>query len=185
MRKTLKIILLVLSFSIIPSFFLIGNETKTVIKGYSAYPVINKNEELIFIYRNNDRGLSLATKKMGDNEYNNQEILIDQNASSPVIKKDRKGRIWVLWEQGGIERNEIYLSRLEKNKILTYEKISRGTLPNFSPDIDFDLQNNPWVTWVQYSDRKFYVLVKSLKSEETWLLNVPFFFQVLTRQKLQ
>ena len=51
---------------------------------------------------------------MGDNEYNNQEILIDQNASSAVIKKDRKGRIWVLWEQGGLERNEIYLSRLEK-----------------------------------------------------------------------
>lgn len=175
MRKTLKIILLALSFSIIPSFFLIGNETKTVIEGYSAYPVINKNGELIFIYRNNDRGLSLATKKIGDNEYNNKEILIGQNASSPVIKKDRKGRIWILWEQEGLERNEIYLSRLEENKILTYEKISRGTLPNFSPDIDFDLQNNPWVTWVQYSDRKFYVLVKSLKSEETWLLNVPFF----------
>jgi len=175
MRESLKIISLTLSLSIISSLFLVGNDTKTVLKGYSAYPVINKNGELTFIYRNHDRGLSLATKKMCESEYDAQDILMDQNVSSPVIKKDRKGEIWALWEQEGLERNEIYFSRLEENKIRTYEKIFRGTFPNFSPDIDFDLENNPWVTWIQYVNRKFYVLVESLRSKETWLLNSPFF----------
>jgi len=169
-RKKILFIIFLLIFV----FPLKGNEKKLVIYGKSAFPLIDKKGDLIFIYKNWDGRIRLATKNIDVVECNVQDIFINKNVSSSIIKEDRKGEIWAVWEQEDVERNDIYFGQLKGNKINSLKIISQGKDFNFSPDLSFDYENNPWITWVCYSDKKFKVLVKNLNLNKIWLINSPF-----------
>ena len=142
-------------------------------KGNSAYPLMNRFGELVFVYKNPDLGMGLAIRNEYSGEYSEYPLLNDQDISSPIIKEDKKGDNWVVWEKASYERNDIYCAKLSQNEIVDAEVLSNVKAFHHSPDLDFDNENNPWITWIAYLDSECSVLVKNLMAERTWILNKP------------
>lgn len=175
MKKIRKDLVFIISSVILLIFPLTANEEPLAIRGESPCPMINADGDLTFIYKNQEGGISLATQKIHINDFSIQDIFQNPDVYSPVIKHDRFGDTWAVWRQENSEESHIFAGKLKENTLLSQHILSRGRASNYSPDFTFDAGNNLWVTWIEYSDGKFRVLVKNVNTGEVWLVNSPLF----------
>jgi hypothetical protein len=140
-------------------------------RGSSAYPLLQGQGMLGFVYKNPDEGLSFATRPEGSDSYSEHTLITDQEIFSPIAKKNGKGEIWVLWERASQERNDICCVNIYQDKIVHSDIITAGHAFHHSPDFDFDDEQNLWITWIAYMDSDYSVLAMKLATKQTWVLD--------------
>jgi len=154
----------------------------SILRDLTAEPTFNHRGDLIYFYRNIDDKIRLETLKFQTEESSTKTIPLGEKAFSPVIKKDRKGQIWVAWEEWEYDHSRIYLGRLEEDKIIHSRLIWGGEGFNLSPYLSFDMDDNPWIVWVNYKDSQYKVFVHEIIKKNTWVINSPFVSSAFTPQ---
>ncbi|MFC2165154.1 GDSL-type esterase/lipase family protein [Acidobacteriota bacterium] len=173
MKKKNWLIWLLLSVWI-PVSLLTGTETKRqLLKGHAASSVINQSGHLVLIYKNQRQGLSTAMQSSGSSTFNVQSISPQSNISSPIIKKDRNGQLWTVWEEEHGAESLITLALMDEDGLLETQPVSQREGFHISPDLTFDHSNNPWVAWISYAKGDYIVHVKNMRSKRAWQLNGP------------
>ncbi|NOR12969.1 MAG: hypothetical protein GQ545_06920 [Candidatus Aminicenantes bacterium] len=135
--------------------------------------MLNQKGELRLVYKNPDNGLSFAIWNDTSGDYSDHAVLRDQDISSPAIKKNNRGEIWVVWEKESFAKNDIYCGKLFQDQVVYIEPVNNWEAFHHSPDFDFDKEQNLWITWVSYSDSGTSVLAKNVTTKQTWILHSP------------
>jgi lysophospholipase L1-like esterase len=175
MKKIQHFLLLILSAVLLASLLTGAVEETHRIKGESASPVINPSGDLVFLYKNQRGGLSKAWQNPSSGAYTVQEVTSSTNVSAPLIKMDRQGIAWAIWEQRTENNNAIVFSKMEGNTGVSPRIVSPLKGYHFAPDFCFDYANIAWLTWIHYTEGRIQLLVKEMKTQSTWLVNSPFF----------
>ena len=173
MCNKIRFFLLLCLVSCLAGVSLEAHVERKSIQGRSAYPLLNQKGELRLVYKNPDNGLSFAVRNDTSGEYSDHAVLKDHNISSPAIKKNNRGEIWVVWEKESFAKNEIYCGKLFQDQVVCIELVNNWEAFHHSPDFDFDKGQNLWIAWVSYSDSETCVLAKNMTSKQTWILNSP------------
>ena len=151
-----------------------------ILQGQTANPTFNHQGNLIYVYKNQEERIILNTLESQTEECLAQTIPLGKKAFSPLIKKDRKGQIWIVWEEWEDNQSKIFLGQLKEDKIIHSRIISEEEGFNLSPDFSFDLNDNPWITWINYQDAKYRVFAKEMYSNKTWIINPAFHSSAFT-----
>jgi len=109
------------AFVLLALFLILTFESEgkpSISKGQIAEPAFNHQGDLIYIYNNTEEKISLETLKFQTKESFSLTIPLGEKSRSPIIKKDRKGQIWVVWEEWEADRSSIFLGQLKENKII-------------------------------------------------------------------
>jgi lysophospholipase L1-like esterase len=120
-------------------------------------------------------GSGLATGEGAATKSAAQEQIV-----ATVVKEDKAGESGIVWVRRVQETSEIRFGRIKDGRIVSDRLIFRSTLPLFSPDLDFDEFQNPWITWVEGAGGNFSVGVASLVPENARIINGPYFASALT-----
>lgn len=177
--KKIQCLWLLILLAILPASLLTGAVEDTPrISGESASPVINLSGDLVWFFKNQRGGLSEAWQDPSTGKYAIKEVVSSTNVSAPVSKIDRQGIIWAIWEEGTENNNAIVFSKIGGKTGIAPGTISSLKGYNFSPDFCFDSANIAWLTWAHYTEGRFQLWVKEMKSQSTWLVNSPFFDSV-------
>jgi len=169
MKKTsLFLFLLILSISIFS-----GQHNKNQEGRKSAFPCFSNNGDLIFLFEQEGEGIFLGEQKIPwQNEIQKEKLLIKGNASSPTIKIDNQNKMWIAWQEEDLGRLDIYLACLEDGQLKYRNKISEKFKgENTSPSLEFDLNGNTWMTWINNNENHSRILVKDIKNGRTWQVN--------------
>jgi len=146
-------------------------EKKLVFRGRSANLLVDKNGNFLMIHQNSSQGVSLAVASFDAQTRNIKEILAGPSLSTPVVKQNKDGDIGIVWEQSDPTKDELYFALLREGKPIAPRKVVETPPSIYSPDLAFDVQNDPWITWAQNIGQKYFVFVKNLHSEKAWLVN--------------
>ncbi len=157
---------LMLIFSILP---LKGQETRTDLFGHSASPRIDASNRLSLLYADRDRGIKLASTLPDGHSFNVQTFVPEEKASAASLKTDRKGRSWIIWESNAGTVTRIYAAPLDTQTPLRLSDEHEGF--NHSPDLAFDLHDQPWAVWIHYSAGRHYLLVRNAATSQSWIVN--------------
>jgi len=164
------------AFVLLALFLILTFESEgkpSISKGQIAEPAFNHQGDLIYIYNNTEEKISLETLKFQTKESFSLTIPLGEKSRSPIIKKDRKGQIWVVWEEWEADRSSIFLGQLKENKIIHSQLIYEAEGINICPDLSFDSNDNPWIVWINYKGRQYKVFVRESISRNIWLINFP------------
>ncbi len=158
----------------IPVSLLSGIETKRMpLKGHSVTSVLNQSGDLVLIYNNQNAGLSTALQSSGSSTLNVQSLSPQSNISTPLVKKDRNGQLWTVWEEEHGADSLITFAQMDEGKLLEIQPVSQMEGFHISPDLAFDHSNTPWVVWVSYAEEQHIVQVKNMRTKRAWQLNGP------------
>ncbi len=144
------------------------------IPGKSGVPYFDTQGNLNIVYINLDGGMSIATlpKIYRIENFSTSEIKYDNNIYSINIKKNRRGEIWLVWEKRKSRKSDIYIAQLKNRKIGKPIKVTAGLKGfNFSPSIDFSYWNDLWVTWINFSRKKYTIMIKNVTEDQSWTIN--------------
>ena len=144
-----------------------------ILRDLTVASTFNQQGDLIYIYKNIDRKIRLETLEFQTEESFARTLPLGEKAFSPVIKKDSMGQIWLAWEEWESDHSKIFLGRLEEDKIIHSQLISEEGGHNLCPDLCFDLNNNPWLVWINYKDAQYRVFVHDTLLKNTWVVNFP------------
>ncbi|MGA2588014.1 MAG: GDSL-type esterase/lipase family protein [Candidatus Aminicenantales bacterium] len=108
------------------------------------------------------------------------KIAAQEQIVATVVKEDKTGESGIVWVRRVQETSEIRFGRIKDGRIVSDRLIFRSTLPLFSPDLDFDEFQNPWITWIEGAGGNFSVGVASLVPENAWIINGPYVASALT-----
>ncbi len=152
-----------------------GQRNILSLSGKQGFPYFDSQGNLNIIFINSTGGISLAEfQKDSVDKISIQNILYTNNVNSISLKKDRTGRIWIIWEEIESGTNQIYIAQL-KNKILFnpihLTQDQQGF--HFSPSVDFSYRNELWITWVNHFQGKYKILIKNLTTIKMWEINPP------------
>ncbi len=150
-----------------------AQDERISIRGMSAHPVLNQQGELRIVYTNGGRGLRSAVWSNTSGYYSDRELLEAQDISSPVIKKNKRGEIWIAWEKESFAKNDIYCGKLSQDQVVHMERVNDWAAFHHSPDFEFDKEYNLWIVWISYSDSETGVWAKNVTTKQTWTLNSP------------
>jgi len=151
-----------------------------ILQGQTAKPTFNHQGNLIYVYKNQEEKIILDTLKSQTEERFAQTIPLGKKAFSPLIKKDRKGQIWIVWEEWEYSQSKIFLGQLKEDNIIHSRIVSEEEGFNLSPDFSFDLNDNPWISWINYKNARYRVFVKEIFSNNTWIINPAFYSSAFT-----
>lgn len=112
--------------------------------------------DLLQIYKNIEDRIPLSPFKASD---------------VPLIKKDGDGGVWTAWEEWGVDRSQIRISRVQEGRIVSFQTIGKQKGFNFSPDFAFDQSHLPWVIWVNGFNQDCRIIVQEISSQRTWTIN--------------
>lgn len=143
-------------------------------QGQTAKTTFDHQGNLVYVYKNYEEKIILNTLKSPTEESFAQTIPLGKKAFSPLIKKDRKGQIWIIWEEWEYNQSKIFLGRLKEDKIIHSRVIHEEEGFNLSADLSFDLDDNPWITWINYKNAGYRVFAKEMYSNKTWIINPVF-----------
>jgi len=129
---------------------------------------------LVLIYKNQDEELSTALQSSGSSALSVHSLASTSNLSTPVIRKDRNGQLWSVWEEEHGNDSLITLAVMDEHKLGECQLVSQRAGFHISPDLAFDHENSPWVVWVTYAEEHHIVQVKDMRSKRIWTLNGPF-----------
>jgi len=167
MRKTRILIFLL----VVLVFLREAKSSPLVFQEEIIKPAFNDQGDLICFYKNSKEKIFFDTVKLQDSEPATKSFSLGVNANPPLIKKDRKGKTWLVWEEWEAERSQIFLAELKAEKIVSYQIVSQKEGFNLSPDLCFDRDNCPWLIWVNYTDSCYRVFVQEVRSGRIWLIN--------------
>jgi len=144
------------------------------IPGKRGVPYFDPQGNLNIVYINLEGGMSLARlpKTNRIKNFSTSEIKYDNNIHSISIKKNRSGDIWLVWEERKSQNSNIYIAQLKNQGIGKHINVTTGLEGfNFSPSMDFSYGNDLWVTWVNYSQKKYTIMVKNVTEDQSWTIN--------------
>ena len=147
------------------------------IPGSGGYPYFDEAGEFHIIYIDASGGLSLATiQEEGRLEKaSTRQIRSASAIQSLQVEKDRAGKVWLVWEERRAARTHIYLAQLEDKRLVHPLHVSRGRKGfNLSPQLNISSSGESWLTWINYSDKIYRVLVKNLDLDQTWVIDQAF-----------
>jgi len=151
-----------------------------ILQGQTARLTFNSQGDMIYIYRNVEEKINLYTLKFQTENSFSKIISLGEKAFSPLIKRDRKGQIWIAWEEWEYNQSRIFLGQLKEDKIIHSRIIHEEEGFNLSPDLSFDLDDNPWITWINYNNSSYRVFAKEIFSNKTWIINPVFHSSAFT-----
>lgn len=105
-----------------------------------------------------------------------KDIFPAANTESTLVKRDRLGKMWLVWEERIPKKSSLYLAQLQENKIklLNLRCLTLGYDGfNYSPSLEFSYQNESWIAWINYSQKRYSVLVKNITSGQLWRITPP------------
>jgi len=139
-------------------------EDSKLYQGETAQPVFNLLGDLVYVYMDSEKKISLDTLKFNAEESFTETVFSEEIAFSPIIKKNRQGQIWILWSEMDNGHSKILLGRLEGSRIVSSQIIIDREGFNFSPDLSFDWNDEPWIVWINYvnSQSRVYYVSKCL-----------------------
>ncbi|MBD3413425.1 MAG: hypothetical protein GF421_03215 [Candidatus Aminicenantes bacterium] len=170
MTKNLCFLLILILTASAP--LLCAKEEALSIKGQEGELFFNSNSDLNILYATSHGEIRLHSQNQSF------DILLrtsrDPNSSiySITTTKDRFGDRWVLWEERGMERSDIYLARFKNKSLreptcLTEE--SEGF--HYSPTMTFDAANELFTAWVHYDQGDSEITVKNTSIGQSWQIN--------------
>ena len=169
-KKIFPLLVLIL---FIPAKFQFAEENVMSIQGKDGAPFFDRQGNLNIVYITSYGRIGLLTQQEGKfRGADIQNIHYTDNISSICAKKDKIGRIWLVWEERDSERSDIYIAQLRNNKIVNHTSLTdnmRGF--NFSPDINFSIGNDLFVTWINYYQKKYTIVVKNVTTNQCWQIN--------------
>ncbi len=142
-----------------------------VIKGQMASPIINERGELQIFYREDASRFNFATKGMGSQYREVQNLLQCEGICSPIVKKDRTNQIHMLWVVSGYENSDVFSGTLKNSELSEYSLLFREKGYIDSPDFCFDRANDLWALWVLHSESQNALIVKHKGFEGYWVVN--------------
>ncbi len=156
------------------------------IPGKGGIPYFDSLGHLKVAYINAYGGMSLATIQEGKgytDKISIRNLTYRNNVQFIHIKKDRTGRTWLVWEERYPGKSDIYIAQLKNGSLLrpinlTYDKIGQ----NFSPNMDFSLENELWTAWINYFQKKYTIVVKNVTADQAWEIHSPLGPSALTPQ---
>ena len=86
----------------------------------------------------------------------------------PLIKKDKEGQAWIVWEEQSAKESQIWLGCLEGSTIIRRQIIASGQGCHYAPDIAFDRHNSPWVAWVHALGSQSFIHVQKVFERQNW-----------------
>ena len=147
-------------------------EQRRDIAGTSAYPLVRADGGLTLVYRSLGGGalMSSAQALPGGPL---QDRILDSSPSigAPVIKKDARGGVGIVWAENGVRGIEIRYGRVDADAIRSVLTVARGADLASSCDLDYDAASNPWIAWVRVADGRSSVGVTGLAEGRTWIVN--------------
>ena len=169
-KKIFPLLLLIL---FIPAKFQFAEENVMSIQGRDGAPFFDRHGNLNIVYITSYGRIGLLTQQEGKfRGADIQNIHYTDNISSICTKRDRIGRIWLVWEERETKRSDIYIAQLRNNKIVNRTDLTdsmRGF--NFSPNINFSIGNDLFMTWVNYYQKKYTIVVKNVTTNQCWQIN--------------
>lgn len=171
--------ILILSFLTL-AFVSKTNGIPSIVHDQISGPAFNNQGDLIYLYKNDEENICLKTVKTQTDETSIKTLPLGMKAFFPLIKKDRKGQIWLIWEEWEQNQSKVFIGELKEDKIASSQKVSQQEGFNFCPDLCFDLDNYPWVIWINSINSEYRVFVQEIISGRTWLLNSSFLSSAFT-----
>jgi lysophospholipase L1-like esterase len=175
MKRKLYLALFVAAVIILSSGASATREETSLIRGLSVSSALNESGDLVLLYKNQQGNLSRGQQDSSRTKYAVQEVTTGINVSAPLIKKDRLGKLWASWEREEQDNNVIVFSGMKERDIFSPVSISQEEGYNFAADFCFDYSNNPWFSWILYSEGQYKLLVKEFRTQLIWCINAPFF----------
>lgn len=151
-----------------------AEENILYLEGKGGYPFFDKQGNLNVAYINLKGGITLATihEEGYIQKISTQEINHVNNVHFIRAKRDRTGKIWLLWEERESGRSDVCIAQLKNQRLIQQKNISADQNGfNFSPSLDFSFLNDPWMAWVNYSQKKYTILIKNLGTGQIWKIN--------------
>ena len=180
MKKTVSF--LILFFLLVTSQF--AEQNILSISGKGGVPYFDSRGNLKVAYISAYGGMSLATIQKGIgymDKISIQNLTYRDNVQFIRIKKDRTGRTWIAWEERYHGKNDIYIAQLKNGSLLNpIDPTNDQNGHNLTPNMNFSLENELWVTWVNYSQKKYTIFVKNVIADKTWAINSPLGLSALT-----
>lgn len=141
--------------------------------GKQGFPYFDSQGNLNIIYINSTGGISLAEVEGGYTEkISVQNVLYADNVNSIRIKKDRAGKIWIIWEEINPGTTDIHIAQLKHKTLINPLNLTQDLKGfHFSPSVDFSFRNELWVAWVNHFQEKYKILVKNVTTNQTWEIN--------------
>ncbi len=182
MKKTVSFLILFL-FLVTSQF---AEQNILSIPGKGGIPYFDSLGNLKVAYINSYGGMSLATiheENSFMDKISIQNLTYRDNVQFIRIKKDRTGRTWIAWEERYPGKSDIYIAQLKNGSLLhpinlTNDQNGR----NLSLNMDFSLENELWAAWVNYSQKKYTIIVKNMMADQTWAIHSPLGPSALTPQ---
>lgn len=142
-------------------------------QGKTIYPYFNKTGKVNFISSDNTGKAYLisAANNITDN-ISTRSIPSLYNFRALQIKKDNNNQAWIIWEHGKDQKEHIFLSKIQENKIYAKRNLSseiQGS--NHSPSLVFSPANQAWAAWVNVYQGQYQLIVKNLALSLRW--NIP------------
>ncbi|MFB0565080.1 MAG: GDSL-type esterase/lipase family protein [Candidatus Aminicenantaceae bacterium] len=149
--------------------------TNRILEGQTAKPAFNHLGDLVYVYKNAEKKISLETLKPQTEEPSEKTVFLEESAFSPVIKRDRSGKLWIVWEEWEYNQSILLLGQLKEDVVISSRKITEEEGFNFSPDLSFDVNDNPWIVWINYKAAQYRIFVHEVISEKTWVMDTEIF----------
>lgn len=180
MKKHIRTLLVLSVFTF--TFNLTALEDIKVFQGQMAQPEFNLLGDLICVYKNSEKKISLDTLKFKEAGSYTKTVSLGERAFSPIIKKNRQGQIWIVWAEMENGQSHILFGQLDGSHIVSSQIVSDREGYNFSPDLSFDWNDQPWIVWINYENSQSRVLVKEIISQNVWEVNSSLLSSALTPQ---
>lgn len=173
-QKQLVIFNVLLFFILVELQFGQGNILS--LQGKQGFPYFDSQGNLNIVFINSMGGISLAEVQEGYiDKISIQNILYADNINSIHTKKDRTGKIWVIWEEINSGTSHIHLAQLKHKTLINSINLTQDQQGfHFSPSIDFSFRNELWGAWVNHFQGKYKILIKNVTTDQIWEINPPF-----------
>ncbi len=164
-------------------FPLMGGDKPVLLGGKTAFPFMNAQGELQFFYKEGENRINLAKYKIGGEEIEIQNVFQCEGFCAPVLDRDKKGEVHILWAANREEESEVFLGTVKSSGLSESRVFHRGEGHIHSPDICFDGLNNLWAVWVIHINSENFLMVKNEHSEKSWIFD-PYFFSEIQAPKI-
>ncbi|MFC2156982.1 GDSL-type esterase/lipase family protein [Acidobacteriota bacterium] len=125
------------------------------------------------LYENQEGGLNLRRMSSGSHPVLQADnIVVQGRARNPLLKRDRNGQIWALWEDFSSGNSHISISRIEGNSLSTVQNLSRN-FPgaNLTPEFTLDLNGSPWIIWINRQRSFSQTVIHMVSGNRTWVMD--------------
>ncbi len=145
------------------------------IQGKASNPLFLPDGNIFFLYNTAFGELRSASQNKIEGLSSTSALPLNNFVSTLILKKDRLGNLWAAWVEETGEKSEIYYGRIN-NQCLSL--VSRTLIASsetiLSPSLYFDLNNNPWLAWLDYSRGECTLKVTKINddlSQQSWRIN--------------